>query len=175
MGKYQRRCYRHFMQPGIILHIIDTINHNISKFMTQENKDLLLNDLCARLSHRPKIWFAESNSNDHLQSIWYDNLEGWQVDGDNLSAPVYAVKPYLFPLSSMTEEQKYDFYSRFIENDCDFDDFKEFYLDNGMWHKLITSLDDVDSIIDWFHKNHLDYRGLIPMGLAIDATGKNIY
>lgn len=29
--------------------------------------------------------------------------------------------------------------------------------------------------VDWFHKNHFDYKGLIPMGLAIDATGKNIY
>jgi hypothetical protein len=75
----------------------------------------------------------------------------------------------------MTEEQKYDFYCRFIENDCDFDDFKEFYLDNGMWHKLLTSLDDIEAIIDWFHKNHIDYRGLIPLGLANDATGLDIY
>jgi hypothetical protein len=85
------------------------------------------------------------------------------------------IKPYLFPLSSMTEEQKYDFYCRFIENDCDFDDFKGLYLDNGMWHKLLTSLDDIEALIDWFHKNHNDYRGLIPMGVAIDATDKNIY
>ena len=28
---------------------------------------------------------------------------------------------------------------------------------------------------DWCHKNHFDYRGLIPMGLANDATGLNIY
>jgi hypothetical protein len=75
----------------------------------------------------------------------------------------------------MTEEQKYDFYCRFIENDCDFDDFKEFYLDSGVWHKLFTSFDDIEAIIDWFHKNHIDYRGLIPKGLANDATGLNIY
>lgn len=44
--------------------------------MTQDEKDLLLKDLSTRLPYGVKIWFAESNSNDHLQSIWYDNLEG---------------------------------------------------------------------------------------------------
>jgi hypothetical protein len=44
-----------------------------------------------------------------------------------------------------------------------------------MWHKLLTSIDDCDSVVDWFNKNNFDYRGLIPMGLAIDATGLNIY
>jgi hypothetical protein len=83
-------------------------------------------------------------------------------------------KPYLFPLSSMSEDQKYEFYLRFIVNDCDFDYFK-FYLDDGKWHKLPTSLNAIEAIIDWFHKNHIDYRGIIPMGLAIDATNKNIY
>ena len=85
------------------------------------------------------------------------------------------IKPYLFLLSSMTEEQKYDFYCRVIDNDCDFDDFKEFQLDYGKLHKLFTTLDDIDSIIDWFHKNHFDYRGLIENGLANDATGLDIY
>ena len=84
-------------------------------------------------------------------------------------------KPYLFPMSSMTEEQKYDFYCRFIENEIDYDDFKEFYFENNKWHKLLTSIDDCGGVVDWFNKNHFDYRGLIPMGLAIDATGKNIY
>jgi hypothetical protein len=76
----------------------------------------------------------------------------------------------------MSEEQKYEFYLRFIVKDCDcvFDYFK-FCLDNGKWHKLLTSLLAVEEIIDWFHKNHIDYRGLIPMGLAIDVTGKDIY
>ena len=148
--------------------------------MTQNEKDLLLKDLCARLPYGVK-GLVTFNGNHFMtqhqiedrtidgklydrfaefQGSWYDNV---------------TIEPYLFPLSSMSEEQKYDFYCRFIENDCNFDDFKEFYLDNGMWHKLLTSLDDIEAIIDWFHKNHLDYRGLILMGLANDATGKNIY
>ena len=135
--------------------------------MTQKEKDLLLNDLCARLSHRPKIWFAESNSNDHLQSIWYDNLEGWQVDGDNLSAPVYAVKPYLFPLSSTTEEQKREYNS--------LRDFVPTY--HYEYGDIVedTELYDNFESIDYLIANHFDYRGLIPLGLAIDATDLNIY
>jgi hypothetical protein len=47
-----------------------------------------------------------------------------------------------------------------------------------MWRRkllTLTSIDDIETIIDWFHKNHIDWRGLIPMGLANDATGLNIY
>ena len=144
--------------------------------MTQSDKDLLLKDLCARLPYKVKV-----------QDTYYKSLEPnpiWLIDLHAQSVRLFAdegyqnieyIKPYLFPISSMTEEQKYDFYCRFIENDCDFDDFKELYLDNGMWHKLLTSLDDIEAIVDWFHKNHIDCRGLIPVGLAIDATNKNIY
>lgn len=120
--------------------------------MTQEDKELLLKDLCARLPYRLKALFVDSNSNDTLQSIWWDELEGWQVDGNNLSAPLYSVKPYLFPISSMTEEQVKDL-TKFVAN----------------------GIHDENIVYDWYNKNHIDYRGLIPMGLANDATGLNIY
>jgi hypothetical protein len=144
--------------------------------MTQEQKGLLLKDLCARLPYGIK---AEIKYHDGVWGLCSINPNGYTIVTRDIGYPmetdwVYC-KPYLFPLSSMTEEQKYDFYCRFIENDCDFDDFKELYLDNGMWHKLLTSIDDCDSVVDWFNKNNFDYRGLIPMGLAIDATGLNIY
>lgn len=141
--------------------------------MTQEQKDLLLKDLCSRLPYGVKVQDELGRihklvlGNSDLGRLYYNDFSTYSENKLSL--------PCLFPLSSMTEEQKYDFYCRFIENDCDFDDFKEFYLDNGMWHKLLTSLDDIEAIIDWFHKNHFDYRGLIPLNLAIDTTGKNIY
>ena len=146
--------------------------------MTQNEKDLLLKDLCARLPYKVKV-----------QDTYYKSLEPapiWLLDLNAQCVRLFAdegyqnieyIKPYLFPLSSISEDQKYDFYCRFIKNDCNFDDFN-FYLHNGMWRlKLLTltSLDGVEAIIDWFHKNHIDYRGLIPMGLALDATGLNIY
>lgn len=133
--------------------------------MTQNEKDIFLKDLCARLPYRPKIWFAESNSNDNLQNIWYDDLEGWQVDGDNLSAPVYAVKPYLYPLSSMTKEQKEEFNSYFAS--------VPYYGDNEQEH--VVPYYFVELLMEFFHKNHIDNNGLIPKGLANDATGLNIY
>jgi hypothetical protein len=76
------------------------------------------------------------------------------------------VKPYLFPLSSMTEEQKQYLKNRFCY-DWDGEPYELWKYQIEIW--------DADELIDWFHKNHFDYRGLIPMGLANDATGLNIY
>ena len=139
--------------------------------MTREQKELLLKDLSARLQYGVKI-----QVNDKIESLQGINVLDTVVEyGSCLSSDIEEVKPYLFPLSSMTEEQKYDFYCRFIENDCDFNDFKEFYFENNEWHKMLTSIDDIEEIIDWFNKNHFDYRCLIPRSLANDATGLNIY
>lgn len=146
--------------------------------MTQNEKDLLLQDICSRLPYGVMAKFGDSNPSK-ITNITQDiDSDSWFVESegefDGMMCEINNVKPYLFPLSSMSEDQKYEFYLRFIENNCDFDYFK-FYLDNGKWNKLLTSLDDIEAIIDWFHKNHIDWRGLIPMGLAIDATGLNIY
>ena len=139
--------------------------------MTKEYKELLLKDLCGRLPYGVKA-STKVGGNIKISSVEYDTIFG--EDGD--AYDVSFITPYLFPLSSMSEEQKYEFYCRFIDYDfCDFDDFKDLYLDNGLLHKLLTSLDDIEGIVDWFHKNHIDYRRLIPKGLAIDATGLNIY
>ena len=71
------------------------------------------------------------------------------------------VRPYLFPLSSMTEEQ-----------------YDELYIDSRVKNDSIDILDalanDMDAI-NWLNKNHFDYRGLIEKGLAIDATGLDVY
>jgi hypothetical protein len=145
--------------------------------MTQENKELLLKDLCARLPYGVKVKLGDNpNIFDLKYRIKFAAMYG---DSDKLEdiLDITNIKPCLFPLSSISEDQKYDFYCRFIKNDCNFDDFK-FYLYTGMWRRkllTLTSIDDIETIIDWFHKNHIDWRGLIPMGLANDATGLNIY
>ena len=141
--------------------------------MTQEQKDLLLKDLCGRLPYGVKCSFDNKVfSIDYISAI-YDEIK---LDScDDYTLIISDVKPYLLPLSSMTEEQCYDFYCRFVENEIDYDDFKKYYFDDGLWHKLLTSIDDCERVVDWFHKNHFDYRGLIPMGLANDVTGLNIY
>ena len=79
-------------------------------------------------------------------------------------------RPYLFPLSSMTDEQ----YEKFIIIsgwDGDIEDIRR-----GKFSCIgYVGLDYIYDTIDWLNKYHFDYRGLISRGLAIDATGLNIY
>ena len=126
--------------------------------MTQENKEILLKDLCARLPYGVKIeltWWVMGEGTcinttlepDHIEQLLNDE------DGDT------EIKPYLFPLSNMTEEQK-------------------MFLKQQNWCIAISTSGTVETTvegIDWLDKNHFDYRGLIENGLAINATGLNIY
>lgn len=133
--------------------------------MTYEDKKLLLKDLSARLPYGVK---ASYYGTEEECETW-DEIEGVESSGHieigQYSLPIERIKPYLYPLSSMTERQCYELSSiRSSFQDC--------------WKYIKTpiplSICNFEQI-EWFHKNHLDYRGLIPMGLAIDATGKNIY
>lgn len=143
--------------------------------MKQEEKELLFKDLCARLPYGVMLK-TDNVFPQKLEGISFDKdtFVVWVSDG-GFTLDYMDCKPYLFPLSSMTEEQCYDFYCKFVENEIDYDDFKKYYFDNGLWHKLLTSIDDCNSVVDWFNKNNIDYRGLIPIGLANDATNLNIY
>jgi hypothetical protein len=129
--------------------------------MKQENKDLLIKDLCARLQYGVKI-----SVNDKIESLQGINILDNIVEyGSFLSSDIEEVKPYLFPLSSMAEEQRKEYewiIYRNIELHCE-----KYY--------NVIDIDDFDCLMDFYHKNHLDYRGLIPMGLANNATGLNIY
>ena len=77
------------------------------------------------------------------------------------------MKPYLFPLSSMTDEG-YAIYSKIWE-----DTGKTAYLEGC--HHLISTIKAYKAANDYLLSKHYDVNGLIPMGLAIDATGLNIY
>ena len=151
--------------------------------MTQEDKDLLLKDLSSRLPYGVKVKFTideniERNGDiihvidgeysyvcNKKTIITYDNIKyvynGFFDD----------VKPYLFPLSSMTEEQREELFTVVLDeqvsiSDCSFNDMTGY-------SEILTSY--IIDAIDWLNKNHFDYRGLIPMGLALDATNLNIY
>ena len=125
--------------------------------MTQEDKALLLKDLSARLSYhvRLKVWLKDRTTEEGFLDLKHNY-------GDVLRDAFYYneiidIKPYLFPLSSMTEEQ------------------------SKVYHELIKGMFGTSALInfevltDFFNSNHLDYRGLIEKSLALDATGLNIY
>lgn len=132
--------------------------------MTQEDKELLLKDLCARLPYGVKVLHKEETIT--IRAYISDLV----IDEVGISHTVEDCKPYLFPLLSMTEEQyKYISYN-FGRDGLD-------YIKYGTcdFHSSTINIEDIYELVDWLNKNHFDYRGLIEKGLAIDATGKNIY
>ena len=129
--------------------------------MKQEEKELLLKDLCGRLPYGVKCdindnkpYTLSSISNDY-DGILIRFKE--QKNGFNMEVYLSEVKPYLFPMSSMTKEQ------------------------SKIYHELIGGMFGTSALInfeileEFFNKNHIDYRGLIEKGLATDATTLNLY
>ena len=127
--------------------------------MTQKDKELLLKDICGRLPYGVKVQVFNYGI-ETIEHLYQIDLDGYisTIESDELK---YPYKPYLFPLSSMTEEQWKEYQTLkmtdWVEGDI-----------NGVFINAGT-------ITDWLNKNHFDYRGLIEKGLAIDATNLNIY
>ena len=126
--------------------------------MTQEQKDLLLKDLCARLPYGVRAYYNDYDSDYEIESIKITSYGDYKTDRIHLDmidstkiVDIDEIKPYLFPMSSMTEEQRLEYYGTF------------------------SLSGDISGSIDFYNKYHFDYRGLIPMGIANDATGLNIY
>ena len=113
--------------------------------MTQEDKDLLLKDLCARLPYGVKVQVTQVPirlSND--ETLTYNRMYSLDEFDEYIT-----IKPYLRPLSSMTEEE-----SKEYEIQCCIDD-------------------DIVCHIDWLNEHHFDFRNLIEKGLAIEVTEEN--
>ena len=145
--------------------------------MTQQGKELLLKDLCARLP------YGVIMTNKMLTETYYP-LDGneWQEayyddDWDDV--------PYLRPMSSMTEEERHDLLVTIVGNegikyfqvltdgsidntDAAIQDLNKFNM-----HWVNFDKDNVTSYLDWLNAHHFDFRGLIPKGLAIEVTEVN--
>lgn len=129
--------------------------------MTQEEKDLLLKDLCARLPYGVKVQVPQRISINPLRvyaieqvykSTFYCERNGWLCKFWNETfARIFEVKPYLRPMSSMTEEER---------------DWYKTLLNGNIGESIIKS---IDNTINWLNANHFDYHGIIPMGLALPA------
>lgn len=138
--------------------------------MKQEDKDLLLKDLCGRLPYGVKV---KTNNINVLKLGTHTRV------GEYVTDIIEPCKPYLFPLSSMTKEQTEEVHNLIYQGVSEsVDETKEWLKtrkENDLRPITLTYILSYKLVIDWFCKNHFDYRGLIPMGLAIDATGLNIY
>lgn len=108
-------------------------------------------------------YYATADFVDTLATITIDGCVCFMETIDTEDALEYDnIKPYLFPLSSMTEEQKKVF------DQCIELELKA--ISGEIDHTQSTAFE-----VDFYNKHHYDWRGLIPLGLANDATGLNIY
>lgn len=144
--------------------------------MTQEDKQLLLKDLCARLPYGVKVRVlvvkSDPSSEETLILNRYDGRSKyrlWIHDPINLSKygchgrgfAVDEVKPYLRPMSSMTEEEQKEFVKFHCVNICPIVIIENLTLSNE------------SEMFDWLNKKMFDYRCLIEKGLAIEVTKDN--
>ena len=132
--------------------------------MTQEHKELLLRDLCARLPYGvkvniPDLVFSSKNNIEVLKEIFYGDDGEFRCNDSGML--IKYVKPYLFPLSSMAEEEWED-YQKIRMIDWVHGDINGTFINAGL-------------IVNWLNAHHFDYRNLINKNLAIDCTNLNIY
>lgn len=127
--------------------------------MTQEEKQLLLKDLGARFQYKPHCCVFKLNgdikeNDDVLYGVIGDNVMTLKSDKDECLM-YYQIKPYLRPMSSMTEEEKEE--------------------EGELWDIVTKTRNDLHYLYtDFLLSHHLDYRGLIEKGLALEAT-KDMY
>ena len=141
--------------------------------MTQEQKDLLIKDLCARLPYFTKVQIE--NEIVVLDSIcdddgYYFNFIGDDREGVNIEK----IKPYLFPLSSMTDELWDKEFTECGITEFTRDSFK-YGCETLEFNNSNPNLSSMVRFINQLIKNHFDVHGLIPLDLAIDATYEKIY
>ena len=142
--------------------------------MTQEDKELLLKDICSRLRYGVIILHEGWNYE------WDDSLSTWErvvgmdekfiythvIDShtkeeyreDKYPISLFDDKPYLRPMSSMSEEERKEYEAVVWKH--------EFY--NGDEDNILL-YDDFEYLLDWLNSHHFDYRGLIEKGLAVEA------
>ena len=137
--------------------------------MIKQDQELLLRDLCARLPYNAIVDYSynvfDVYNGNHVfhnsKCILTCSLLDVFISPRQNEKGEY-IKPYLFPLSSMTEEQEKEF-DQLIELELK-------AINNEIDHTHATAFE-----ADFYNKYHFDWRGLIEKGLAIDATGLNIY
>ena len=116
--------------------------------MTKENKDILLKYLCMALPYDCMVTIAEGG----IDGLQWDNVTLnsyllYQIEEED---GLEYIKPYLRPMSSMTEEEEFEYHNVYV---CPI---------NNAWN-----------VVDWLLEHHFDFMGLIPKNLAIEVTEEN--
>lgn len=126
--------------------------------MTEENEELLIKDLYSRLLYGVECKDIYINVSGRLDEIStrYNMCRLSDEYGELETCYIPNCRPYLFPLSSMTDEQREELHSLMISDSY------------GILYHTIESF-------DYLYKNHFDCRDLITLGLAIDATNLDVY
>ena len=136
--------------------------------MTQQDKDLLLRDLSARLPYKPKIKVLSLwNENKEVEKDIVDSIYCVMSDGyintETIDSDISLddIVLYLRPMSSMTDDERKE-YNDIVKNTIDF------YVCPKSEEICFFTIP-----IDWLNSHHFDYRGLIEKGLAIEVTKEN--
>ena len=125
--------------------------------MKAEEKQLLLKDLCARLSYH-NLWVQYDNKDWLAIGYGHGRIELLTNPLSSATGPcplIEEIKPYLRPISSMTEEENEEWIK---VSDMKFD------MEDGFVYVY-----DAHLSFDWLNEHHFDYRGLIEKGLALEA------
>jgi hypothetical protein len=142
--------------------------------MTREEKQLLLRDLCARLPYSVRCSFGIDDAIYEICGINPSSCGASEIQATHIKSGINgdfkltSCKPYLFPMSNMTDIQREEYESLCIKVTSECADISGFFYTKDNYYDTAES-------IDYLYKNHFDYRGLIEKELAIDATNLNIY
>ena len=133
--------------------------------MTPEEKQLLLKDLCARLPYR--VMIKDTYSGHYGRLVGIGNTFAYfisELNSNTLDVQLYYTKPYLRPMSSMTEGEKDELYTAM-------DWYGEIDETGNVYTKGQEKVyrETFYEYTDWLNAHHFDHRGLIPMGLALEA------
>lgn len=145
---------------------------------TLTDKDLLLRDLSARLPYGVEVKYDNSICEVLSIDTYNEEVTIWKSSGNSPKVKLEKVKPFLFPLSSMTEEQFHELKEitdfKYNRNNLELVEWTKTHKTIEFWLEEVPQYKVVE-VFDWLNKNHFDYRCLIEEGLAIDATELNIY
>ena len=140
--------------------------------MTQEDKKILIKDLCARLPYNVKCYYQFTEKDCTIVGIW--GVESVRIEdsiGRGKWETVEVIKPYLRPMSSMTDEEKEELKQEFCMDVREEDNGRhtEEYGYVTVYHNFNNETWYIQyEAIDWLNERHFDYRGLINKGLAIE-------